>query len=216
MADASPVIPPCPARRLFALIPAAGRSRRMGRPKLLLPLGGQTVIARLMHTLDVGAITDRLVVVRRDDAPLIQAVEQCGATAVKPEVDPPDMRASIEHGLAAITARHQPHPDDGWLLIPADHPVLLPEILEHLVQQWQSTSAALMVPVFAGRKGHPLFCRWRLVEEIRQIPPDQGLNQLVRNHSADLLKLPVDDDSVLIDLDTPADYERVRQRLSGD
>lgn len=188
----------------------------MGRPKLLLPLGGQTVIARLMHTLDHAAVADRIVVVRRDDAPLIQAVRESGGTAVLPEVDPPDMRASVEHGLEAIAAQHQPDPEDGWLLIPADHPILLPEVLEHLVRQWQATSAALMVPVFDGRRGHPLFGRWHLLDEIRRIPANRGLNHLVQNHAADLLEVPVDDDSVLIDLDTPADYERVRQRVSGD
>ena len=55
--------------RLFAIIPAAGLSRRMGEPKLLLNLAGQTVIARLLNALDHPRMTSRSVVVRQSDIP---------------------------------------------------------------------------------------------------------------------------------------------------
>src|SRR5262245_49320721 len=105
-------------RRIFAVIPAAGHSRRMGRPKLLLPLGGETVISLCLRTLRPPAIAGTLVVVRKDDEALSAAVSHEGAIVVQPEVDPPDMRTSVTHALREIQRRWAPLPDDGWLLSP--------------------------------------------------------------------------------------------------
>lgn len=198
--------------RLFAVIPAAGHSRRMGRPKLLLPLGSQTVIAHLLAVLQRPEITDRCVVVRRDDAELQAAVTSATGTVLIPSSDPPDMRSSVEFALEQIAEQHSPQPDDGWLLIPADHPLLEPAILEELIRRWQETTAPILVPRHGNRRGHPTFFRWSLAQEIAAIPPDQGLNWLLHQHAGDVLEVPMDDPAVVTDLDTPEDYARLRER----
>jgi len=198
---------------MFAVIPAAGRSRRMGQPKLLLSLGGRTVIARLAEALRHPTIRETVVVLRREDEPLRAAVVECGATPLQPERDPPDMRQSVQHALDSIRERYQPAADAGWLLIPADHPLLSRQALERLLSEWEASAAEILVPTYQGRRGHPTLFRWRFAEEVPAIPPDQGLNWLVRRHAAEIVEVPVDDPSVIADLDTPADYAAALQRL---
>ena len=141
------------SRRLFAVVPAAGLSRRMGRHKLLMELAGQTVIERLLQVLNHPRVERRVVVVRQADKALQQQIanavkpqllratarpcqsrarhanmtkkeSRAAADCICPENDPPDMKASVRHALDWIDANCNPSADDGWLLIPADHAVL--------------------------------------------------------------------------------------------
>jgi molybdenum cofactor cytidylyltransferase len=204
-----------PQSRLFALIPAAGHSRRMGRPKLLLPFGDSTLIARLLAALDRDDIAERIVVLRRDDEQLRAAVEVAGASALQPTVDPPDMRASVECGLAEIERRHAPAGRDGWILIPADHPLLVDSVLETLIAEWSRRDCEILVPTYRGRRGHPTIFRWNLVAAVRALPHDCGLNRLLDGRAADVCQIAIDHPSVVADIDTPEDYEKLRKQ-AGD
>lgn len=198
--------------RIFAVIPAAGHSRRMGAPKLLLTLGGQTVIERLLGVLDRPEIADRVVVLRRDDVMLREAVIRTGGTVVQPAADPPDMRASVEHALHVIRSRHAPTADDGWLIVPADHPLLAPAVLNALLARWNSGGDRILVPVFAARRGHPALFRWNLADDVAAIPHGHGLNWLLERHHDHVAELTVDDDSILLDLDTPQDLAVIERK----
>jgi molybdenum cofactor cytidylyltransferase len=204
------------SRKLFAVIPAAGLSRRMGQPKLLLPLGEKTVIRRLLDALDCPEIAARLVVLRRDDEALAAEVRLAGATVVAPQSPPSDMRSSVQHALDAIRATHAPTDDDGWLLVPADHPLLVGDVLARLIEAWNASDAPILIPRCDDRRGHPTFFRRSLADEVATIPCDKGLNELVRWHNNDISEIPVEDRSVLYDLDTPEDYEAMQARFQGE
>ncbi len=201
--------------RVFAVIPAAGLSRRMGRPKLLLTIGGCSVISRLLETLAVAGVTASVVVGRRGDADLWREVEHTAALAVRPDVDPPEMRVSVEHALAAIQQRWQPSEDDGWLLVPADHPVLDAVVVGELIAHWRASKAEILIPTYRGERGHPTLLRWSLAAEVLRIPSDRGLNWLVRSNPARVTEIEVTSDAVVMDLDTPEDFERLLRRTAG-
>ena len=199
--------------RMFAVIPAAGHSRRMGIAKLLLPLGKQTAIGRLLQALDRPDIADRLVVLRRDDELLRDEVIRCGGAPVQPALDPPDMRASVEHALREIRRRHAPHDSDGWLLVPADHPLLAPAVLDSLLARWIDRGDRILVPTFGGRRGHPVVFRWHFADEVSAIPPGRGLNWLLDKYRDRVAEFAVEDDSILLDMDTPADFAAAEQAV---
>lgn len=199
--------------RLFAVVPAAGRSRRMGRPKLLMRLGETTVIGRLLDHLQQAGVVERLVVVRRDDEPLAAAVRERGATLVQPALDPPDMRASVACALEALQSSRSPSDRDGWLLIPADAVLLEPGVIANLREVWDREQPLILVPEFEGRRGHPVCFRWGLAREVGTIPPDHGVNWLVQQHAAEVRTWTAPDRSVLFDLDTPEDYEALCRQL---
>jgi len=192
-----------------AIVPAAGRSRRMGRPKLLLPVGAETVFARLARTLRRPEIDELLVVVRADDAALKQAVDSAGATLVVPAVDPPDMRASVEAALAWFVQNRGWTGCDGWMLIPADHPWIEPALCDVLFACWHSVRPEILVPTYRGRRGHPTLFQPHWADKVAAIPHGEGLNWLVRTHPDAVHELPVEFASAVADLDTPDDYTRL-------
>jgi molybdenum cofactor cytidylyltransferase len=203
---------------LFAIVPAAGLSRRMGQPKLVMDLGGKTVIERLLTTLSHPRVKETVVVLRRGDdelASVIKALDLPSVHTVQPDVDPPDMRRSVEHAVDALRGRHAPRSRDGWMLIPADHPVLDANVLAELIAAWETTADDILIPQHGGKNGHPTFFRWAITERIREIPNDQGLNWLRTAAEIRLRKVSVDSESILFDLDTPEDYQRLMQHVES-
>ena len=202
--------------RLFAIIPAAGHSRRMGQPKLLLPLGSETVLGRLLAVLRHPDIARTVVVVRREDTELKAVVEAAGATAIQPAVDPVEMRNSVEIALQFLAEQDRPTDEDGWILVPGDHPVLDTAAIDSLIRRWQASPCPILIPTFQGRRGHPTFFQGSLAAEVPRIPADCGLNWLVRQHAAEIIEHPVDCPAVLTDLDTPEDYARLLAMYGGE
>jgi molybdenum cofactor cytidylyltransferase len=199
----------------FALIPAAGRSRRMGKPKLLLDVGGRTVLARLLAGLEAAGVGSRWVVVHPDDAEIRAEVERHGGNALVPDSPPPDMRASAAYGLTVLKKRFQdcgevPQPDAPWLLVPADYPVISGDVVTALLEAVRVNPGRIFIPTYRGRSGHPTVFAWRHALEVDQIPPDTGLNWIVRQHATEVVHVPVENEGVVLDLDTPEDYERVK------
>lgn len=187
----------------------------MGQPKLLLPLAGVSIIERLLRALDHPCIATRHVVVRQGDAALQAEVSRLDASLVIPPNDPPDMRASVEIAVARIQQEFSPGDEEGWLLVPADHPVLDRGLIEVMMKCWATVHPKILVPRSGHRRGHPTMFRWSLAHEVAQIPPDCGLNWLVREHAAEVTEIPVDSDAAISDLDTPEDYARLRTKWEG-
>lgn len=200
--------------KTFAVVPACGQSRRMGRPKLTLPLGDRAVIEHVVSALRGGGVQPVLVVVG-PHVPEVAALARAAGAEVLELPDPTaDMRATVEAGLRWLEDRFAPSDDDVWLLAPADHPVLSAAVVRQLLHAG-SAGASLAVPVHGGRRGHPTLIRWRHVAGIRALPEGAGINVYLRAQGNEMQEVPVADAGVLADLDTPEDYERLRGRISG-
>lgn len=181
----------------------------MGRPKLLLPVGGSTVIARVLGVLRRPEIVATVVVSRPADRELQQAVSLAGGVNVVPPSDPLDMRASVERALDWLEGQTEFAAIDGWLLVPADHPLLDRRLLDALLARWAEGNCRILIPTHEGRRGHPVIFHRDFIDAVRRIPPAEGLNWLVREHAAEVTELPWDNPAVLADLDTPEDYARL-------
>ncbi len=186
----------------------------MGQPKLLIDIAGQTVIARLITALRVAGVDDILLVGRRNDDALWREVQQHAVHALRPDVDPPDMRTSIEHALRFMREQLAPSDDDCWLLIPADHPVIDPRTIREVCSEWQKTPTQILIPTHNGERGHPTALPWRVASEVFEIPADRGLNWLIRSQPQRVREWPTSNAAVLLDLDTPADLARLTSEFS--
>jgi molybdenum cofactor cytidylyltransferase len=200
--------------RTFGLIPAAGKSQRMGCPKLALPLGGRTVLEAVVTTVRDAGVASVLVVIGPSAGDLAVLAARAGASVLRLPSDTAEMRDTIEQGLAWIEHTYQPTHDDGWLLLPADHPCLESDVIGCLLRaRAQDSGRTIVVPTYGGRRGHPVWIGWQHVAALRALPRGQGVNTLLRGLAAQVLEVHVAHASVLWDLDTPEDYERLGGRL---
>jgi molybdenum cofactor cytidylyltransferase len=198
----------------FALIPAAGKSTRMGRPKLSLPLGDRTVLGHVIAALRRANIEHILVVIGPHVPELVPIVEAADADYLLLSEETPDMRATIEAGLKYLQERFAPSIDDALLLVPGDHPTLHAGVVDLLFNWRRSTHAdkSIFIPTYQGQRGHPALMDWRHVAGMRALPADQGLNVYLRQHLEETLEVPVESAEVLFDLDTPEDVAALEGR----
>jgi molybdenum cofactor cytidylyltransferase len=193
---------------IAAIVPAAGRSERMGRPKLILPIDGVPLIRRVVLALREGGVTMIVVVtppVDADETPrLVTEAERDGATIVSPRARPPDMRASFEAGLSILEQRTAPA---AVLVVPGDSPGLTAATVARVIVEARSHPGQIVLPTSGGRRGHPLALPWNLARAVRTLPPGVGVNALLTLHKNFVLTLEIADRGVLADLDTPEDYQ---------
>lgn len=199
---------------IVAVIPAAGHSARMGRPKLSLPLGDKSVLERTIDALRGGGVENVLVVVGPHVRELVPLARAAGAEVCPLAEATPDMRATVEHGWRWFEERHPMRADDWWFLVPADHPCLEPSVVRELLAASAShRDQSVFIPTYEGRRGHPALVGWKHVAGMRELPAGVGLNVYLRPHFAETMEVDALSPGVLLDLDTPEDYQRLLNRF---
>jgi|SRR5438132_423057 len=200
---------------IFALIPAAGKSTRMGQPKLALSLAGKTVLEHVIAALRRAQIEHILVVLGPHVSDLTPIARAAGAEVLLLAQETPDMRTTVEMGLRWLEDRFHPADQDSWLLIPADHPALSTSVVRALIQARQSDSRrSIVIPTFRSQRGHPALIGWNHVTAINSMSPSRGINVFLRQATSEVVEVPVELDDILLDLDTPEDYRSLIQRFS--
>ena len=194
-------------RRVSAILLAAGASRRMGRPKPLLPVGDRPSVVRCIEALRHAGVAEVVVVVAKGgvgDA-VARAVTHLGATiATNPDAGS-DMAGSIRVALAAADPSAS-----GVLVALCDHPLVAPGTVSVLRAEHTLHPDAILVPVYEGRKGHPTLFPRAILEEIAALPT---LRDVVRKDQARVREIDVGDEGVILEMDTPEEYARLLSRL---
>jgi len=189
---------------LAAVIPAAGCSRRMGAFKPLLPFGPATVIERVIATVRESGIEIIRVVVGWGADRLIPVLERCNVPWVRTERIGDGMYASVQAGVRSL-----PPDAAAFFLLPGDMPLVRPATLICLMGEWDARPGGILYPWYAAKRGHPPLIGRACIPEILAEAPPGGLRELLRRHDGDAREIEVADPGILIDLDTPADYERL-------
>lgn len=200
---------------ICALVLAAGRSHRMGVQKLLLPLGGRPLIARVVDEVLASPVDQVFVVVGQKKERIAEALragqhphERRLSFVTNADVEG-EMLTSVRCGLAAM-----PHPCTAALLVLGDQPAITADINAALIRASQTAGRGIVVPTFGGRRGHPLLLSMKYRNEVLQRYDSVGLRGLLLAHPEDIYELELPDPGILEDLDTPDDYWRATFKTS--
>jgi molybdenum cofactor cytidylyltransferase len=187
------------------IVLAAGLSTRMGQPKQLLPLGGRTVVQLVVEAL-VGQV-DRVVVVvgHRADEVAEALAGYPVACVANPEYRT-GMLSSVQIGIRAAAGA------SAFLICLGDQPGVSGQTIASLLAAARAAGKGIAVPCHAGRRGHPVLLSSAYAAQILSLGPGQGLNAVTHRHPEDTLEVPLQDQLILQDLDTPADYQRELER----
>jgi molybdenum cofactor cytidylyltransferase len=195
---------------LAGIVLAAGESRRMGRPKQLLPFGERTILERVVDTL-LSAGVGEVIVVLGHLADRVRAVlGNRPVKAVVNELYRQGMLSSVKCGVRAIRAEH-----NAVLFALGDQPHIESAVVSEVIQAYRAGEAGIVIPRYGGKKGHPIIMNLRRYREvILNLPEHVGLNALMQEHADDVRLIDVATEDIIRDIDEPGDYTRELARFT--
>lgn len=195
--------------RPAVIVLAGGRGERFqgAGHKLAQALGGSTVLGTTLRN----AIASQLPVVVVTTEPLAEIARRSVASRdviVLPEAGSgAPAHLGMGHSIASgVSARAHAA---GWLILPGDMPLVRPSTLQTVAAQL--AHHPVVCAHYKGRRGHPVGFSPELFSELVMLSGDEGARRLVARYPT--LSLEVDDPGVLMDVDTLADLEKIRQTL---
>lgn len=187
---------------IAALILAAGQSRRMGKPKMLLPWGTNTILGQVIQEFQAAGVND-IIVVTGGDRPEVERVAEASSarTVFNAAYASEEMLSSLQIGLRSMASGA-----DAAMVALGDQPQIQRQTIERIAQYYAERGASVIVPSYRMRRGHPwLVARERWDDILRMQAPQTPRDFL--NQNADSIRyLLVDTPTILQDIDTPQDY----------
>ncbi|MFB0566305.1 MAG: NTP transferase domain-containing protein [Candidatus Aminicenantaceae bacterium] len=187
---------------IWAIILAAGESKRMGKPKLLLPFGDKTIIETVVQIVIDSKVDETLVVLGSDWKEIEKKIRRFPLKiSVNPDFQK-GMLSSVKWGFKKI-----PEDTRAVLVTLGDQPSVSTNVINKVIETFNSTEKGIVLPVYDKNRGHPVLIDMKYRGEVEALSPDVGLRELVYSHSEDLLEVEVKTSSVLQDIDDKEDYE---------
>ena len=192
---------------LAALILSAGASRRMGTPKALLPYRGGTFLEHLLKVTEHPRIVWRRVVLGADASVIAESVELPAGEVVVNKNWESGQLSSIQCALGSL-----PEQTDGTLLCLIDHPLISSELVGELVERFYSSGKAIVLPIYKGRRGHPVIFASRLYEELLSAPLETGARAVVWAHREEVSEMETNEEGCVLNLNDPDALAKARER----
>lgn len=195
-----------------ALVLAAGRSSRMGQPKQLLRMGGRTVLERVLKNIRAAGITEVVLVLGCEAQRIRREVSEDALGEVRVVLNPrygQGMAGSLRIGLTEVSRTAA-----AALIVLGDQPLVRPETLLRLTEIPVTDGTGIVIPVLRGKRGNPVRISRALFEEAMALQGDVGCRALFSAHADAILRVEVEDEGILLDLDEPGDYERLQRGTS--
>lgn len=191
-------------KRVTAVILAAGESSRMGRPKLLLPWGETTVLGRTIQNVQDSAVFDSMVVSGAQAHEVAEIAQAAGVPVLfNEQYVAGEMLSSLQTAV-----RHLPATIDAVLVMLGDQPLVEPQTIDAILAAYWQGEGEIAAPQFDSRRGNPVLIGRRYFDELLALPPGAAPRDLLKKHHVHLV--PVESESVLLDIDDPDEYERLR------
>jgi molybdenum cofactor cytidylyltransferase len=188
-------------KEIWAIILAAGESKRMGLPKMLLKFDGITMIEKVIENVKLADLGNAIVVLGSGSEEIKELVEKASFRHCYNENFSEGMLSSVKCGF-----RDLPENVAAALVFQGDQPFISPAVIRSLINAYLSSAKGIVIPVYNNKRGHPLLVDGKYRNNIELLDPEKGLRELARCFSDDVLEVQSDEPGILRDFDTYEDY----------
>lgn len=186
---------------IWAIVLAAGESKRMGSPKMLLPYNDVTIIEQVIRNLLDSSVDRVVVVLGANREEIMKVTRRYDVFHCYNENYKTGMLSSVKCGFYSL-----PEGCLAALIMPGDQPMTGPGEINRVISTFAESNKGLVMAAHEGRRGHPLIVDMKYAEEVLALTDNEGLRELAVKHPEDVLESETDDPSVVRDIDTQEDY----------
>lgn len=190
---------------IVAIVLSAGESSRMGRPKALLTIDGETFIERIVGTLKESGIERIVVVLGFNADEMRRRIEHLPVEIL---VNQDYRRGQLSSLQTALRCLDGDKDCQAVLVQLVDHPYLNGAVVRQMMARYEESKNCIVIPKYRGKRGHPVLFDRSLFPELLAAPVDQGAKAVVNAHRTETLDLETDDVGVTLDIDTPELYHQ--------
>jgi molybdenum cofactor cytidylyltransferase len=194
---------------IWAIVLAAGESRRMGSPKMILPYEGMTIIEKVLENVLASNVEKVVTVLGSHWEEIIKVIERFQVPHCYNSNFKDGMLSSVKCGFEFL-----PREFRAAMVFLGDQPMVETSVINKLIKAYNETGKGILVPVFQNKRGHPLMVDKKYRDEIINLDDPEGLKGLLLRHPVDLLEVNTENSSVLDDIDTREDYNNQINKTS--
>jgi len=184
------------------IILSAGESKRMGQPKPLLRFDDKTFLEYIISVLQLSNV-DRITVVLGSDAEIIEKSVDLSGTHLLLNKD--YKKGQLSSLLTGIN--NLPEETEAILVCLVDHPFITEELVNQIVKTFKERKSPIIVPVYQGKRGHPVLFSKSLFKELLEAPEDKGARYVVYSNEEKVFELETSEKGIMIGINTPEDYQ---------
>jgi molybdenum cofactor cytidylyltransferase len=192
--------------KVCAVILAAGESRRMGTPKMVLPFKGTTILEQVILNVRNSGAGNIMVVLGAWRGNIEKILS-------KSEVDLCFNR-NFSSGMLSSVLCGLDNTHGSFMVIPGDQPLISSESINMVIEKFRTSGKGIIVAVYNGKRGHPVLIHEKYRKEIKNIDAAKGLRELLVLHAGDVLEVDTGDPGVLKDFDTYEEYLNEMNQIS--
>ena len=190
---------------IYAILLAAGESKRMGTLKQILPFGKSTVIETIIDSLLESDIEKVRVVLGYRSEEISGVIGNRKVDIVINNNYKNGMLSSIKCGISSL-----PENAEAFLLCLVDQPTIAPSDINKLIKAYRKSGKGIIIPAYNGKRGHPIIFDRKYIDDIINLKEDgDGLREVVWKNSHDVLEIEVENEAVIKDMDNRNEYEEI-------
>jgi molybdenum cofactor cytidylyltransferase len=187
---------------IWAIILAAGESKRMGSPKMLLPFKGFTMIENVIANVSGSKVDKIMVVLGADRESIVELIRTKAVNYCSNENYKDGMLSSVVCGFRNIPIDHS-----AVLVFQGDQPLITPKAINSVIEVYISSGKGIVIPAYEGKRGHPILIGRKYSNEIQKLSPVEGLRSLALKYPNDVQEVNTDVAGILRDFDTYDEYK---------
>ncbi|MBK9927092.1 MAG: nucleotidyltransferase family protein [Anaerolineales bacterium] len=198
---------------ITAVILAAGESKRMGQPKMLLPWGSESVLTHVISVFQNAGVSDIVIVTGGARAQVESLVSGLHVRTVhNKEYSNGEMLSSLQCGVKALTPPPLSRAERGaaMLIGLGDQPQVQERSVRMVCEAFRESRSNLVIPSYQMRRGHPWLVARPLWDALLQMKSPLSPRDFINAHQAEVEYVTTDDSNILADLDTPEEYQKWR------
>lgn len=174
----------------------------MKRQKLLMPFNGKTMVEEVILNAKKVVNQNVVVVLGADHYEISDQISKLLVATCLNKDYKKGMLSSVICGFRAL-----PEDAKAVLVFLGDQPQIPSSVADLVIRGWEKSERSIIIPVFGGRRGHPVLIETKYKTEIENLDTGNGLRQLMSDFPEEILEVECGRPEILRDIDTPGDYK---------